>query len=37
LVGSYDIRLRRQDGAWKISAFKFNLKFIDGNLKLEQE
>jgi len=34
-VGSYDIHLVKQDKEWKIDRFKFNLKFIDGNLDLE--
>lgn len=36
-VGSYDYRLARVDGRWRITQFKFNVKFIDGNLALEQE
>jgi hypothetical protein len=36
-VGSYDYRLARADGRWRITQFKFNAKFIDGNLALEQE
>jgi hypothetical protein len=35
-VGSYDIHLARQDKAWRIDKFKFNLKFIDGNPDLER-
>jgi hypothetical protein len=36
-VGSYDASLRRGgDGGWTIHAFRFNLKFIDGNLELEK-
>lgn len=35
-IGSYDIHLMKQDGEWKIDRFKFNLKFIDGNLELEK-
>lgn len=34
-VGSYDFHLTKTNGRWKIDQFKFNLKFIDGNLKLE--
>jgi hypothetical protein len=34
-VGSYDFHLQKSDAdVWKIDSFKFNLKFIDGNLKL---
>ncbi|MFO1526327.1 MAG: nuclear transport factor 2 family protein [Turneriella sp.] len=35
-VGSYDFRLVKKKD-WKISGFKFNLKFVDGNLNLEKE
>ena len=34
-VGSYDIHLVKIDDAWKIDRFKFNLKYLDGNLELE--
>jgi hypothetical protein len=34
-VGSYDFGLERHDGRWRISSFKFNLKYLDGNLDLE--
>jgi SnoaL-like protein len=36
-VGSYDFHLQRQGDSWKIDLFRFNLKFIDGNLELEKE
>jgi hypothetical protein len=37
-VGSYDFTLHREAGElWRIDAFKFNLKFIDGNVALEKE
>lgn len=35
-VGSYDFELERQSGAWRITRFRFNLKFITGNLELEK-
>jgi len=36
-VGSYDVTLRQQPGGgWVIDAFRFNLKFTDGNLELEK-
>ena len=35
-VGTYDIDLSLQSGQWRIGLFKFNLKFIDGNLELEK-
>lgn len=36
-VGSYDFRLARLDGAWRITLFRFNLKYLDGNLQLETD
>lgn len=36
-VGSYDFRLVKTDGVWWISAFKYNLKYIDGNADLEKD
>ena len=34
-VGTYDFTLVNQSGEpWRISAFRFNLKFIDGNAEL---
>ena len=33
-VGSYNFHLLNIAGAWKIDHFKFNLKYIDGNLQL---
>lgn len=36
-VGSYDFGLvKRDDGRWRISKFKFSLKYVDGNLGLEK-
>ena len=35
-VGSYDLQLTRAAGRWKISAFRYHLKFIDGNAELEK-
>ncbi len=34
-VGSYDFELAKNAGKWAITKFKFNLKYIDGNLNLE--
>jgi hypothetical protein len=34
-VGSYDFELVKDGGRWMITKFKFNLKYIDGNLDLE--
>ena len=36
-VGSYVLHLVRAGLAWKIDGFKFDLKFVDGNLELEKE
>jgi hypothetical protein len=36
-VGSYDYRLARVDGRWRITQFKFNAKIVDGNLDLDKE
>lgn len=35
-VGDYDFHLVL-DGSWKIDLFRFNSKFVDGNLQLELE
>ena len=35
-VGSYDFALRRAAGRWVITSFRFNLKFLDGNVELER-
>lgn len=34
-VGSYNLHLIRTDSGWRIDLFRFNLKFISGNLELE--
>jgi hypothetical protein len=34
-VGSYDIGLTRADSRWTITAFRFNVKFVDGNMDLD--
>ena len=36
-VGSYDLRLARALGAWRITHFRYDLKFIDGNPALDRE
>lgn len=36
-VGSYDFRLARMEGAWRITLFRFNLKYLDGNLQLDTD
>ena len=36
-VGSYEYRLARAGETWRITSFKFNAKFVDGNLGLESE
>jgi hypothetical protein len=35
-VGTYDFHLSSVDGRWAIDAFRFNLKYEDGNLLLSQ-
>ena len=35
-VGSYDFDLVKDQDNWKITKFKYNLKYIDGNLNLEK-
>jgi hypothetical protein len=35
-VGSYDFHLRKEAQRWRIDRFRFNLKFVDGNLELER-
>jgi hypothetical protein len=34
-VGSYDLKAIRTSDGWRLSQFKYNLKFIDGNTILE--
>lgn len=34
-VGSYDLKATWTSKGWRISKFKYNLKFIDGNASLE--
>lgn len=34
-VGSYDFSLVKGAGGWTIAAFRFNLKYVDGNVNLE--
>ena len=34
-VGSYDFHLVKKAEQWQIDKFKFNLKYIDGNMNLE--
>jgi hypothetical protein len=36
IVGSYDFHLVKKRERWQIDLFKFNLKYIDGNLNLEK-
>jgi hypothetical protein len=35
-VGSYNLHLNKIHNEWKIDRFKFNLKFIDGNIDLDK-
>ena len=34
-VGSYDLKAELTDKGWRLSQFKYNLKYIDGNASLE--
>ena len=34
-VGSYDLKAIQTERGWRLSQFKYNLKFLDGNLTLE--
>ena len=34
-VGSYDLKAVRTITGWRLSQFKYNLKYIDGNISLE--
>ncbi|MDJ0834796.1 MAG: nuclear transport factor 2 family protein [Gammaproteobacteria bacterium] len=34
-IGSYDIGLVRNSQGWRINEFKYNLKYLDGNLELK--
>ena len=36
IVGGYDVGLRRSSAGWVIASFRFNVKFVDGNLDLEK-
>jgi hypothetical protein len=36
-VGSYNFHLMKKNDDWLIDSFKFNLKYVDGNLKLEDD
>jgi hypothetical protein len=35
-VGTYELDLAQHAAQWRISALRFNLKFIEGNLELEK-
>lgn len=34
-VGTYELKLEERDTGWKITAFKYNLKYMNGNLELK--
>ena len=36
-VGSYDVHLTQSGGEWLIDSFRFNLKYADGNMDLEND
>ena len=33
-VGSYDLHLIRTENGWRIDVFKYNLKYVNGNLEM---
>ncbi len=35
IVGSYDLRAERTNRGWRLNQFKYNLKYMDGNLTLQ--
>ena len=35
-VGSYDFELEKVAGRWRITLFRFNVKYVEGNLELEK-
>lgn len=35
MTGSYDLKAQRTSNGWRLTQFKYNLKYIDGNLTLE--
>jgi hypothetical protein len=34
-VGSYDLKASRTEKGWRLSQFKYNLKYVDGNVAME--
>lgn len=34
-VGSYDLKATRMMNSWRLTQFKYNLKYIDGNIAME--
>jgi hypothetical protein len=35
-VGSYDFHLQFEQDRWRIDSFRFNLKYLEGNLELDR-
>jgi hypothetical protein len=35
-VGSYELRLSKDGARWRITSFRFDVKYVDGNLALER-
>lgn len=33
-VGSYELKLRKESGRWRIDSFRFNQKYVEGNVRL---
>lgn len=36
-VGTYDFELEKKKERWQVTLFRFNVKFVDGNLELEAD
>lgn len=34
-VGSYDLKLVKKENGWRINQFKYNMKYMDGNIELK--
>jgi hypothetical protein len=34
-IGSYDLKLIKKENGWRLNQFKYNLKYMDGNLELK--
>lgn len=34
-IGSYDLKLIKKENGWRLNQFKYNLKYMDGNIELQ--